>query len=73
MVDQVTRIRTGPWLGRTVSAVSLLTVGVFDWLNQGAFAPFYTLPVALSALGDGWRGGLATAVLSSIAVFTRSE
>jgi len=43
---------------------------VFDWLNQGTFAPFYTLPVALSALGDGWRGGLAAAVLSSIAVFT---
>jgi signal transduction histidine kinase len=43
---------------------------VLDWFTQGAFRQFYSLPVALSALCDGWRGGLATAVLSSIAVLT---
>ena len=30
----------------------------------------FSLPVAIAALVDGWRGGLAAAVFSSIAVFS---
>ena len=56
---------------RTMNACALVTLIALDWLSAGALTPFYSLPVALSALVDGWRGGLAAAVLSSIAVFTR--
>jgi hypothetical protein len=49
-------------LPKTHSAFSLVIVGVFDWLNQGAFAPFYTLPVALSALSGELSASLRRAV-----------
>jgi two-component system, NtrC family, sensor histidine kinase HydH len=68
IVDQVARIRA--WLARMRNVVALLMVVALDYLSQGACTPLYSLPVALSALGDGWRGGLATAALSSIAIFT---
>jgi two-component system, NtrC family, sensor histidine kinase HydH len=63
-------MRTSPWLGRAVNAVLLIVIGVSDWLNPGKVAPFYCLPVAFSALRDGWRGGLAMTALSSIMMFT---
>src|SRR5438045_2108791 len=72
IVDQVARIRAGRWLARTMNAVALLVVVALDWLGQGACTPLYSLPVALSALADGWRGGLAMAILSSIAIITRA-
>ena len=71
MADQMARIRAGPWLMRTINACALVTLTALDWLSAGALTPFYSLPVAVSALVDGWRGGLAAAVLSSTAVFTR--
>jgi two-component system, NtrC family, sensor histidine kinase HydH len=71
MAGQMARIRAGPWLMRTMNASALITLTVLDWLSAGALTPFYSLPVAVSALVDGWRGGLAAAGLSSTAVFTR--
>jgi two-component system, NtrC family, sensor histidine kinase HydH len=71
MADQMARIRVGPWLMRTMNACALVTLTAFDWFSAGALTPFYCLPVAVSALVDGWRGGLAVALLSSTAVFTR--
>jgi signal transduction histidine kinase len=50
----------------------VLGVGVLDRISPGAFAPFYSLPVALAALHDGWAGGLAAALLSVILLFTVS-
>jgi two-component system sensor histidine kinase HydH len=70
IADRWARFRGGPGLSRTMNAVALLGVIALDWLSHGTATPFYSLPVALSALGDGWRGGLAAAVLSSIAIFT---
>ena len=62
-------MRTSPWLGRKVSGIALLTICALDWLlARGALAQFYCVPVALSALGDSWRGGLAASILSSIAI-----
>jgi signal transduction histidine kinase len=43
-----------------------LAVGVLDGISQGAFSPFYGLPVVLAAILDGWPGGLAAAVLCMI-------
>jgi two-component system sensor histidine kinase HydH len=71
MADQIARIRAGPWLMGTINACALVTLTALDWSSAGALTPFYSLPVAVSALVDGWRGGLAAAVLSSTAVFTR--
>jgi two-component system, NtrC family, sensor histidine kinase HydH len=71
IVDQLDRLRAGRWLAGIMNVVAFLVVFTLNWLTQGAFTAFYTLPVALSALGSGWRGGLTAAVLSSIAVFTR--
>lgn len=69
MVTRVTRIQAGSWLNRAASGVVLIVIAVLDWRTQGAVTQFYSLPVALSAVGDGWRGGLIAAMLSSIAVF----
>jgi two-component system, NtrC family, sensor histidine kinase HydH len=71
MADQMARIRAGPLLMRTTNGCALVTLIVFDWLSAGALTPFYSLPVAVSALLDGWRGGLGAALLSSMAVFAR--
>jgi two-component system, NtrC family, sensor histidine kinase HydH len=71
MADQMVRIRDRPWLMRSMNACALVTLTALDWLSAGALTPFYSLPVAVSAIVDGWRGGLAAAVLSSTAVFTR--
>jgi two-component system sensor histidine kinase HydH len=71
MAYQMARIRAAPWLMRTMNACALATITAFDWLSGGALTPFYSLPVAGSALVDGWRGGLAAALLSTMAVFTR--
>jgi signal transduction histidine kinase len=71
MADKMARIRAGPWLMRTMNGCALVTLTAFDWLSGGALTPFYSLPVAVSALLDGWRGGLAAALLSSTALFAR--
>lgn len=63
------RFGAGAGLGRTKNVVALLVVVGLDWLSQGACRPLYSLPVALSALLDGWRGGVAAAALASIAIF----
>ncbi|MDB5336048.1 MAG: integral rane sensor signal transduction histidine kinase [Planctomycetaceae bacterium] len=70
IVDRWTRLRGGRGLSRTINVVVLLVVITLDWLSNGAATPFLALPVALSALREGWRGGLATAVLCSIAIST---
>jgi signal transduction histidine kinase len=49
-----------------------VAVVVLDRISQGAFSPFYSLAVVLAAIGDGWRGGLAAAVLSAILLFAVS-
>jgi two-component system, NtrC family, sensor histidine kinase HydH len=69
MVHYLTRIRTSPWPERTAGVVTLVVIGVLDWGAHGAFAQFYSVPVALWAVGDGWIGGLAGGILSSIALF----
>jgi two-component system, NtrC family, sensor histidine kinase HydH len=60
-----------PWLGRSVSGTVLIVAAALSWLTHGTFTQLFSLPVALAATVDGWRGGLAAAGLSSIAVFTR--
>ena len=70
MVIQISRIRASPWFSCTVSGAVLIVVAVLDWFSQETFSAFYSLPVALWARCDGWRGGLITAVLSSVAVLT---
>jgi two-component system sensor histidine kinase HydH len=63
-------MQSHPWLGRALSGIFLVTAAVLSWNFHGAFILLFSLPVALAALGDGWRGGLAAAVLSSVVVFT---
>jgi two-component system, NtrC family, sensor histidine kinase HydH len=66
----VTEVQIHPWLGRTLSGVALGAIAALGWVIQGTYTQLFSLPVAVAALVDGWRGGLAAAVLSSIAVFT---
>jgi two-component system sensor histidine kinase HydH len=68
MVHYLTRIRTSPWRERTAGVLTLVAIGVLDRGAHGGFAQFYTVPVALWAVGDGWIGGLAGGILSSIAL-----
>jgi two-component system, NtrC family, sensor histidine kinase HydH len=49
-------------------AVALPGAFVVHWLSQGSLTLVYSIPVALGAALDGWRGGLATAVVCSIGV-----
>ena len=73
MVHYLTRIRTGPWYGRTAGLVTLVAIAVLDRLvAHGALAQFYSVPVALWAVSDGWIGGLAGGILSSVALFVAS-
>ncbi len=64
------RVPAEPWRGRILSGAGVLGVGVLDHLNHGGLAPFYSLPVALTALRHGWTGGLAAAALAAILLFT---
>jgi two-component system, NtrC family, sensor histidine kinase HydH len=66
---QWTRLQARPWLVRTINAVVLLVAIALNWLAHGAVTPLYSLPVALLAIGEGWRAGLAAALISSVAVF----
>jgi two-component system sensor histidine kinase HydH len=68
----VIRIPAEPWRGRIVGGLAVLGVGVLDRIGHGAWAPLYSLPVALAALREGWPGGLAAASLSAILLFTVS-
>lgn len=67
----VIRIPTSPRIGRIVSVAAIASLGALDWTVGGYFSRFYSLPVALSALADGWRGGLAAAVVSSIVLLSK--
>jgi two-component system, NtrC family, sensor histidine kinase HydH len=70
MVHYLTRIWSRPWRGRAAAVVILAATGLLDRsVALGVLAPFYSVPVALWAFYDGWRGGLAAAGLSSIAMF----
>jgi signal transduction histidine kinase len=62
----VTPVLVEPWRWRVVSGLAVLAVAVLDRVTQGAFSPFYGLPVVLAAIREGWLGGLAAAVLSVI-------
>ncbi len=58
-----------PWRRRAIIGSALLSAGLLDWLAGGSFALVYSVPVALAALSEGWLGGVAVAVLSSIGLF----
>ncbi len=64
----IERLSAEPTPRRLVILSSMAVAGIIDWLVGGA-AVVYTIPVALAAVLDGWAGGIATAVLSSIGVF----
>ena len=51
----------------------LVAAGLVDWLASAPTGVVYAIPVALAAMLDGWAGGLATAFLSSAAVFAISR
>jgi len=59
-------MQTDSWIARAVSGAGLIAAGAVNWNTNEAFAQFYSLPVAVAAFGDGWRGGLAAAILSLI-------
>lgn len=60
----------GKWRGRLFCGLGVLGIGVFDRISHGAGAPFYSVPVALAALVDGWLGGLVAALISAALLFT---
>jgi len=68
----VIRVPVEPWRGRIVCGLGALGIGVLDRISHGNLAPFYSVPVAIAALREGWLGGLATAILSAILLFTIS-
>ena len=47
----------------------MLAAAAIDWLAGGSFGLAYSLPVALAAVGGGWKEGLAAAALSAIGLF----
>jgi len=63
-------MQTHLWLGRSLCGILLAIATVLNWNVRGIFIQLFSLPVAIAALVDGWRGGLAVAALSSIAVFS---
>lgn len=63
---------TEPWQGRIAAGAALAAAVLVNWAAQGSLAVVYSVPVALAAVFDGWRGGMAAAVLSSIGVFALS-
>jgi signal transduction histidine kinase len=62
-------MRIDPWLVRAIGGAAFIGAGALNWAAQGAFAALFSLPVAVLAAGDGWRGGAIAASLSSIALF----
>jgi signal transduction histidine kinase len=65
----LTRTRNSPWFNRAAIALSLVLICALDWrAGKGTFTQFYSVPVALLALLDGWVGGLAAAGLASIGI-----
>lgn len=56
----------------TICGFALAAAGFVDWLTGGASTIAYAIPVVLAAVLDGWTGGLAVALLSSLGVFAFS-
>lgn len=57
------------WTGRAVCVISLAGATTVNLRAQGAFALLFSLPVALAALVDGWRGGIIAAAISSAVLY----
>ena len=64
-VDKVTM---RPWSRLLVSASALLAAGFIQWLTRGS-AAVYAIPVVLATTLQGWIGGLAVTVLSSVGIY----
>ncbi len=54
----------------TIIGSALVVAGLANWLAGGSVDLIYSIPVALAALLEGWRGGAIVVVLSSIGLFT---
>ena len=67
-VDKVTM---RPWSRLLVSASALLAAGFIQWLTRGS-AAVYAIPVVLATTLQGWIGGLAVTVLSSVGIYWMS-
>ena len=58
------------WIARVTGIAALLLVAAVNWFAQGVSTVFFGFPVAIAAYVDGWRGGLAAAVLASVITIT---
>lgn len=68
----VRRAMTRPTWRWLTTGLALLAAACLDWFARGSLAVVYAIPVALAAVLDSWRGGLAIAALSAAAVFAFS-
>src|SRR3954452_5458091 len=64
-VDKVT---IGPWSRLMVSASAFLAAASIQWLTKSS-AVVYSIPVVLATTLQGWSGGLAVTVLSSVGMY----
>ena len=67
------QIAAEPWRRRVIIGATLPGAGFLDWLAGGSFSLVYSIPVALAAILEGWRGGVPVAVISSVSLLALSH
>jgi signal transduction histidine kinase len=50
---------------------ALAIAAALSWFPGWTFTPLFSVPVVFAALVEGWRGGIAAAVVSSVVIFTQ--